>query len=85
MTDHLGLPFPSSAIFEKIRNRFRKAVRDFAKDNRIPILRLASPDRTRWDDRKLDRVRPWAWILKGASSTFSTAGATHAYGPSRRS
>ncbi|MHB1447448.1 MAG: hypothetical protein ACYCZV_17600 [Acidimicrobiales bacterium] len=57
MTDHLGLPFPSPAIFEKIGNLFRKAVRDFAKDNRFPILRLASPDRTHWDDRKLDHVR----------------------------
>ena len=59
MTDHLGLPFPSPAIFEKIGNRFRKAVRTFAKDNRIPVLRLASPDRTRWDDRKLHHVQPY--------------------------
>jgi hypothetical protein len=57
MTDHLGLPFPSPANFEKVSNRFRTQVRAFAKDNRIPILRLASPDRRRWDDRKLDHVQ----------------------------
>ena len=57
MTDHLGLPFPSPAIFEKISNRFRRDVRAFAKTNRIPLLRLASPDRSRWDERKLDHVQ----------------------------
>lgn len=57
MTDHLGFPLPSPAIFEKIGNRFRNEVRAFAKDNRIPVLRLASPDRSRWDDRKLDHVQ----------------------------
>jgi hypothetical protein len=57
LTDHLGLPFPSPAIFEKISNRFRRDVRAFAKANRIPVLRLSSPDRSRWDDRKLDHVQ----------------------------
>ena len=57
MTDHLRLPFPSPAIFEKISNRFRREVRVFAQVNRIPVLRLASPDRRRWDDRKLDHVQ----------------------------
>jgi hypothetical protein len=57
MTDHLRLPLPSPAIFEKIGNRFRRDVKAFAKANRIPILKLAAPDRSRWDDRKLDHVQ----------------------------
>ena len=40
-------------------NRFREAVRDFAESRGIPILRLKKPDRSRWDDRKLDHVRPY--------------------------
>jgi hypothetical protein len=59
MTDHLGLPVPSPAILEKIGNRFRRAVDAFARDNDIPVLHLKKPDRTRWDDRKLDHVRPY--------------------------
>ena len=31
----------------------------FAADHDIPILHLKKPDRTRWDDRKLDHVRPY--------------------------
>ena len=57
MTDHLGLPFPSGAVFEQISNRFRNQVRAFAKENGIAVLGLASPDRRRWDDRKLDHVQ----------------------------
>ena len=59
MTDHLGLPVPSPAILEKIGNRFRRAVDAFARDNNIQVLHLKKPDRTRWDDRKLDHVRPY--------------------------
>jgi hypothetical protein len=55
--DHLGFPLPSPALFEKIGNRFRGAVRRFADDRDIPVLRLKKPDRTRRDDRKLDHVR----------------------------
>jgi hypothetical protein len=57
--DHLGFALPSPALFEKIGNRFRGAVRRFAEDRDIPVLRLKKPDRTRWDDRKLDHVRPY--------------------------
>ncbi len=57
--DHLGLMLPSPAAFEKIGNRFRGSVRRFAEDHDIPMLRLKKPDRTRWDDRKLDHVRPY--------------------------
>jgi hypothetical protein len=59
MTDHLGFPIPSVSIMEKIGNRFRQQVKAFAAQNSVPILTLKKPDRTRWDDRKLDHVRPY--------------------------
>ena len=59
MTEHLGFPVPSASIMEKIGNRFRQQVKAFAAENSIPILMLKKPDRTRWDDRKLDHVRPY--------------------------
>jgi hypothetical protein len=59
LTEHLGKPVPSPAIFEQIGNRFRRQVTVFAADNDVPILKLKKPDRTRWDDRKLDHVRPY--------------------------
>lgn len=58
LTAHLGNPIPSPAIFQRMGDRFRKAVTAFAVDNDIPVLRLKRPDRTRWDDRKIDHVRP---------------------------
>jgi hypothetical protein len=59
LTEHLGYPVPSPALFEKIGNRFRREVKAFAENNDIPVLHLAKPDRTRWDDRKLDHVHPF--------------------------
>jgi hypothetical protein len=56
---HLGNPVPSPAIIEKIGNRFRREVKAFATTNQIPVLALKKPDRSRWDDRKLDHVRPY--------------------------
>ena len=58
LTRHLGNPVPSPALFDKIGNRFVRDVKAFAATNGIPILRLKKPDRTRWDDRKIDHVRP---------------------------
>jgi hypothetical protein len=55
---HLGQPIASPAVIEKIGNRFRTEVKRFAEQGDIPILHLKKPDRTRWDDRKLDHVRP---------------------------
>ena len=57
--EHLGNPVPSPALFNKIGNRFRREVKAFAEENGIPILALKKPDRSRWDDRKLDHVRPY--------------------------
>src|SRR5207253_4295266 len=59
LTGHLGHPIPSAALFDQIGTRFRHDVKAFAAERDIPILRLNKPDRTRWDDRKLDHVRPY--------------------------
>jgi len=56
---HLGQPIASPAVIEKIGNRFRREVKAFAAANGVPILQLRKPDRSRWDDRKLDHVRPY--------------------------
>ncbi len=60
MTRHLGLPVPSPAVFKQIGNRFRRQVKAFAEANGIPVLVLRKGrDRSRWDDRKIDHVRPF--------------------------
>ena len=57
--EHLGQPIASPAVIEKLGTRFRREVKAFAAANKIPILQLKKPDRSRWDDRKLDHVRPY--------------------------
>jgi hypothetical protein len=59
ITQHLGKPIPSAALLGSIGNRFRRQVKAFADERGIPILQLKKPDRSRWDDRKLDHVRPY--------------------------
>jgi hypothetical protein len=59
ITRHLGQPIPVAALLGRIGNRFRREVRRFADAHRIPVLKLKTPDRSRWDDRKLDHVRPY--------------------------
>jgi hypothetical protein len=59
ITGHLGQPIPSAALLGRIGNRFRREVKAFADAHEIPILSLKKPDRARWDDRKLDHVRPY--------------------------
>lgn len=58
LTTHLGNDIPSPALFKKLGDRFRANVKTFAESNDIPIMQLKRPDRTRWNDRKLDHVRP---------------------------
>lgn len=58
MRDHLAKPVPSPAVMNQIGNRFRREVKAFAEERGVPILHLKKPDRSRWDDRKLDHVRP---------------------------
>jgi hypothetical protein len=53
MTQHLGLPIPSPALFDKIGQRFRRAVALFAGANDIPWVRFAK------GDRKSDVMRPY--------------------------
>jgi hypothetical protein len=57
LTEHLGYPVASPALFKRIGDRFSNAVRSFAEINGIPLLHLNTPDRSRWDDRKVDHVR----------------------------
>jgi hypothetical protein len=59
LTGHRGHPLPSPALLGQIGNRFVRQVKAFAAANAIPLLRLGVPDRSRWDDRKLDHVRPY--------------------------
>ncbi len=59
MRDHLEKPVPSPAVMNQIGNRFRRDVKAFAEERGIPILHLKKPDHSRWDDRKLDHVRPY--------------------------
>ena len=59
LAGHRGNPVPSPAVMGQIGNRFVSQVKAFAAINQVPVLRLAAPDRSRWDDRKLDHVRPY--------------------------
>ena len=45
MTQHLGLPIPSPAMFDKIGQKFRSAVASFAEANHIPWVRFRKGDR----------------------------------------
>ena len=40
LTQHLGNPIPSPAIFEKIGTAFRKSVSRFAEDEHVPVVRF---------------------------------------------
>jgi hypothetical protein len=60
MTQHLGLPIPSPALFDKIGQKFRRAVASFAEANDIPWVRFSK------GDRKADVMAPY---LKRAAAT----------------
>jgi hypothetical protein len=53
ITQHLGLPIPSPAIFDKMGQKFRRAVDAFARASDVPWVRFAK------DDRKADVMRPY--------------------------
>jgi len=59
LTEHLGNSIPSPVLFKQIGDRFRAAVHSFAERNSVPVLHLNTPDRSRWDDRKVDHVRDY--------------------------
>jgi hypothetical protein len=52
MTQHLGLPIPSPALFDKIGQKFRRAVASFAEADDIPWVKFAK------DVRKADVMAP---------------------------
>jgi hypothetical protein len=62
--EYLDQPIASPAVIQKIGNRFRRDVDAFAKAHRVPVLHLNRPDRSRWDDRKLDHVRPYLHLAE---------------------
>jgi hypothetical protein len=53
LTEHLGNPVPSPALFNRIGAGFRKAVAAFAEANDVPVVRFAK------GDRKADVMRPY--------------------------
>jgi hypothetical protein len=53
LTQHLGNPIPSPAIFTKIGNTLRAAVERFAATHQIPVIRFAT------DAHKADAMRPY--------------------------
>src|SRR5438309_2251958 len=59
LTEHLANPVPSPALFKRIGDRLRMDVKSFAYSAGIPMRCLNKPDRTRWDDRKIDHIRPY--------------------------
>ncbi len=52
LCQHLGYPFPSPALFDKIGQRFRAAVASYAKAGDIPWVKFGK------DDRKIEVMRP---------------------------
>jgi hypothetical protein len=53
LTQHLGNPIPSPAIFDKIGTAFRASVARFAEDNHIPVVRFGKTD------RKIEIMQPY--------------------------
>ncbi len=52
LSGHLGFPFPSPALFNKIGQRFRRAVESYAANNGIPWIKFGK------DDDKLATMSP---------------------------
>jgi hypothetical protein len=55
LSGHLGYPFPSPALFQKLGDRFRRQVASFAQANHIPWVRFGKDD----VGGKLERIRPY--------------------------
>jgi hypothetical protein len=53
LTQHLGNPIPSAAVFEQIGNRFRRAVTLFSERRGVPLVRFTK------GERKVDRMKPF--------------------------
>jgi len=76
LTQHLGKPIPSPAIFEQIGTRFRRQVAAFAKTGQIPVVRFDK------DDRKVEVMRPYLDRLAVAgTSGVAAIGVAQEYAP----
>jgi hypothetical protein len=53
LTEHLGNPIPSPALFAKIGGAFRAEVRRFAEENAVPLIHFKK------GDRHIDLMRPY--------------------------
>jgi hypothetical protein len=53
LTQHLGNPIPSPAIFEKMGLAFRESVARFAREDHIPVVRFTKAD------RRIEVMRPY--------------------------
>jgi hypothetical protein len=53
MKDHLSLPVPSPAVFQRMGNAFRRQVYSFAEANDIPVVHFKK------GDRRIDLMRPY--------------------------
>jgi hypothetical protein len=60
LTQHLGNPIPSPALFNPIGERFRAAVGRFATANGIPVVRFDK------DQRKAEVMRPYLEAAQAA-------------------
>jgi hypothetical protein len=60
LTQHLGNPIPSPALFTPIGDRFRAAVARFAKANGIPVVRFAK------EQGKAEVMRPYLHAAEAA-------------------
>jgi hypothetical protein len=63
LTQHLGCPIPSPALFDKIGQKFRRSVASFAGANGIPWVKFSK------EDRKAEVMAPY---LKRAAATGRT-------------
>jgi len=59
LTQHLGFPIPSPALFASIGDRFRDSVKAFAHHNRIPLFQFKK------GQRKIDAMRPYLRAANG--------------------
>src|SRR6266571_4595466 len=60
LTQHLGNPIPSPALFNPIGERFRAAVTRFAAANGVPVVRFDK------DQRKAEVMRPYLEAAQAA-------------------
>jgi hypothetical protein len=88
LTQHLGYPIPSPALFAPIGNRFRDAVKAFARRDSIPFFHFKK------GQRKIDAMRPYLqaaqspgvvaigvaqefqWVMAGYNRATRNPGAT---------